>query len=578
VDWQVSSAKEAMTMSRQRCPLKSYFLAWLVSFGCSLAASQATLAAPRVLVVVPDRSFVPALAAWEAHRIAQGYRIEYQVAPKDSDALQSLIAKWAKEISEQQVFVLLAGDSPTMASRLSALPAASPSVPTAYVPARAIQKFGPEKQIATDLHFSDRDLNGVPDLAIGRIPAATPDQLASYLKRVIQYEQLEDYTEWRDRLEVVAGIGGFGVLTDAAIELATRRLLGVGIPESRSIGLVHASVNSPHCPDPNRFQETVLQRLNRGPAFWIYIGHGHVQTLDNFRIADQSLEILHRRSIDRVQIPNSQTIALFFACYTGAFDAREPCLAESLLLQPQGPIAVVASTRVTMPYGMANLGAELMSECYGQQCSTIGELLLKAKIRSIAPDDSNAQLASLRPMLEQFAQALSPEGHQLEDERIDHLALIHLLGDPTLRLSHPNSLRLDCPTQVSDESPVPVRLQLPSASKVTIELALRRDKLPGNLPQPNQDRGPEKFFQSIGMRYEAAQQTCLLRQQGELAAGEHQLQIDLPPLPRGKYLLRARAEHAGGWSLASQPLTISPVEQIKEKGAQADRASVEVLR
>jgi hypothetical protein len=565
-----------MTMSWQLWPLKRF--GWLVSLCCSLAGWQTVCAAHRVLVVVPDRSFVPALAAWEAHRISQGYRIEYQVAPRESDALQSQIAQWAKGLSEQRVFVLLAGDSPTMASRFSALPATSPSVPTGYIPARAIQKFGPEKQIATDLHFSDRDLNGIPDLAIGRIPASTPEQLASYLDRVIQYELSEDYTEWRDRLEVVAGIGGFGVLTDAAIEVATRRLLGLGIPESREIGLVHASANSPHCPDPNRFQQTVLQRLNRGPAFWIYIGHGHVQTLDNFRIADQSLEILHHRSIDRVQIHNSQTIALFFACYTGAFDAREPCLAESLLLQRQGPIAVVASTRVTMPYGMANLGAELMSQCFGQQCPTVGELLLQAKIRSIAPDDTNAPLASLRPMLEQFAQALSPEGHHLEDERMDHLALIHLLGDPTLRLSHPNPLPLDCPTQLSNDSPLPIRLQLPSASKVTIELALRRDKLPSNIPQPKQDSNLEEFFQGLGMRYQAAQQTCLHRQEGELAAGEHQLKIELPSVPRGKYILRARAEHAGGWSLASRPLTINSAEPTKDKNSKAERDSVDLRR
>jgi hypothetical protein len=113
---------------------------------------------------------------------------------------------------------------------------------------------------------------------------------------------------------------------------------------------------------------------------------------------------------------------------------------------------------------------------------------------------------------------------------------------------------------------------------VTIELALRRDKLPGNLPQPKQDSNLDEFFQGLGMRYEAAQQTCLLRQQGELAAGDHQLQIELPALPRGKYLLRARAEHAGGWSLASQPLTISVADQTKEKGVQAERDSAEVRR
>jgi len=242
-------------MSKQRWPLKSFLFAGLICLGCNLVPSQAALAAPRVLVVVPDRSFVPALADWEAHRIAQGYRVEYQVAPKDSDALQALIAQWAKGITEQQVFVLLAGDSPTMASRFSELPAAAPTVPTAYVPARAIQRFGPEKQIATDLHFSDRDLNGIPDLAIGRIPAATPDQLASYLNRVIQYEQLEDYAEWRDRLEVVAGLGGFGVLTDGAIELA-RPTTASTLRRSASLNASRAIAQMRRSDEPGRSTRT----------------------------------------------------------------------------------------------------------------------------------------------------------------------------------------------------------------------------------------------------------------------------------------------------------------------------------
>jgi hypothetical protein len=113
---------------------------------------------------------------------------------------------------------------------------------------------------------------------------------------------------------------------------------------------------------------------------------------------------------------------------------------------------------------------------------------------------------------------------------------------------------------------------------VTIELALRRDKLPSNIPQPKQDSNLEEFFQGLGMRYQAAQQTCLHRQEGELAAGEHQLKIELPSVPRGKYILRARAEHAGGWSLASRPLTINSAEQTKDKNSKAERDSVDLRR
>lgn len=49
---------------------------------------------------------------------------------------------------------------------------------------------------------------------------------------------------------------------------------------------------------------------------------------------------------------------------------------------PNGPIAALAGTRMTMPYGMSALGADLDS-CFIEQSATLGELVLAAKQRAV---------------------------------------------------------------------------------------------------------------------------------------------------------------------------------------------------
>jgi hypothetical protein len=55
---------------------------------------------------------------------------------------------------------------------------------------------------------------------------------------------------------------------------------------------------------------------------------------------------------------------VLIACYTGAIDARDDSLAEELVLDEQGPIAAIAATRVTMPYGNTVLGCELLRAAF----------------------------------------------------------------------------------------------------------------------------------------------------------------------------------------------------------------------
>ena len=136
-------------------------------------------------------------------------------------------------------------------------------------------------------------------------------------------------------------------------------------------------------------------------------------------------ELLHRR--------RPRPIAVLLACYTGQFDALDDCLAEELLRAEGGPVAAVASSRVTMPYGMSVLGLELLAAYFEDRPSTLGEWFLTAKRNSLARPRTDEQSRTLDSM----AKTLNPKQTDLAEERREHVLLFNLLGDPLLRLPQP---------------------------------------------------------------------------------------------------------------------------------------------
>ena len=72
------------------------------------------------------------------------------------------------------------------------------------------------------------------------------------------------------------------------------------------------------------------------------MGHGLPTELDRVRRHAGSEPILSVADVPKLRCPVRSPLAVFVACYTGAFDARADSLAEELLLAEQGPIAVVA--------------------------------------------------------------------------------------------------------------------------------------------------------------------------------------------------------------------------------------------
>ena len=229
--------------------------------------------------------------------------------------------------------------------------------------------------MASDNDYGDLDDDGLPDLAVGRVPARSARQLQDYLARVIQYESSEDFSTWRRDVHVVAGVGGFGAMADSLIEMTSRHFLTDRLPAWVNLSMTQANLNSHYCPDPLVFSQTCLDRLNAGGLFWIYMGHGFVDRLDSFRLGDQAHPIMtsnHLPSVD-IQYP---PIAVFLACYTRALDAGERAMRQ-LVLKPTGRsprLPPVAFPR----YGLAVLSDGLLQGCYFEQLPTLGEIFLSA--------------------------------------------------------------------------------------------------------------------------------------------------------------------------------------------------------
>jgi hypothetical protein len=472
---------------------------------CFLAVCLATLsAAPVDTLVVCPAAFRPALAPWLAHRTAQGHRIALAPGNLTSDALRNEIRRQARQGGLE--YVVLVGDAaPT---GLAAGPVDALSVPTCLIPAKVTPRFGSESLIASDNGYADTDDDALPELAVGRLAADTPDELARIVAKILAYERNADFGSWRRNVNLVAGLGGFGALADTAIEMAARRIIVNGVPASFTTHITYGNWRSPYCPNPLQFRQAVLESLSEGSTCWIYVGHAWPHRLADVEVPGGSYASLARADMNLVRSRHSAPIACLLACYTAAFDRPDDCLAEEMLRSPGGPVAVVGGSRVTMPYAMAVLGCELMDEFFSTEPTTLGRALVRAKRRMLAAPAPG----STRQAIDAMAALLNPVDPR--EELIEHLWLFNLLGDPLLRLRQPQTIHVGCPAEAARGETIEVTAQIPIAGRATLELVPRRDRPPAAAPRR------QKFAITAEMQAEFAETYRLANEPGLFSATE----------------------------------------------------------
>ena len=344
-----------------------------------------------IIITHPDlKSAVQPLADWRTkHGLRAMVVTTDQIYLRFSQGLQSTKAitdflRWSKETWPQPAprFVLLAGDASY--DPLNYLDAPNKNlVPTAFVNTVVMG------ETASDNFLADIDNDGLPDFAIGRFPAQTPEQLKTMINKTITYETLQTDAgaNWKNTITLIADDDDpfFSEFNDDLVQL---------LPDFFQKDKLVIGKNKD-------VKKHLIADWNAGRGLISYMGHG-------------ALDIWARESIfssDEISELHQQKhypIVLVWACLNGYFQhPQQTSLGETLLITPQkGAVAGLFPTGQTFPNDQHMMAEALFKEGLFEQ-QTIGEALLKA-VHALAPNNSGQR---------------------------DIINTFSLLGDPALKLS-----------------------------------------------------------------------------------------------------------------------------------------------
>jgi hypothetical protein len=225
---------------------------------------------------------------------------------------------------------------------------------TDFVPTKFLETD--RLETASDDWFGDFNNDGVPEIAVGRLPARSVDEVEIMVHKIMSYEQ---------------GAKGNGVLLVADtndgfnFESSNDRLRAL-VPAGTPVQEIRRGS------DPSAGQHLV-DALNDGKKVVNYNGHG---SIDLWRA-----NLL--TSGGAATLTNSQKLSIVVAmtCLNGYFvDERIESLAHALLSAREGgAVAMWSSSGMTNPDGQALADQELFRQIFNGTSARLGDATIKAK-------------------------------------------------------------------------------------------------------------------------------------------------------------------------------------------------------
>jgi hypothetical protein len=219
----------------------------------------------------------------------------------------------------------------------------------------------PHGLFASDSYFGDvAGDDGVPEIAVGRLPVMTEVELQALIDKISNYE------------------GSAGSWTGNALMLADNPDQGGNFPADSDYlanllaGYTVDKVYLPDFADVNAARQQVINGFNSGAALVNYIGHAGLD-----RLATEGL----LRSVDVSALQNGDKLPIMTAmtCVVARFEIPGyDTLSEALLLKGNGGAAAVwAPTGASLNYLAVKLAAGFFQAAFQGQETVLGKALLK---------------------------------------------------------------------------------------------------------------------------------------------------------------------------------------------------------
>lgn len=485
-------------------------------------------------LVIAPAEWQRALGDWTEYRTRQGHTVTVE-APTEDIAAQ--IARSRERSKGALRFVMLVG--------------AVDQIPTNYRDADIISQWEKDPRVATDAPYADLDGDGMPDLALGRLTADSVEETERMLARSIDYEEEAPGGMWQRRLQMIGGVAGFGQVQDLAIEALTGSFLHRDVPAAVDVSLTYAHPHSPFCPPPATITDVVRERVAEGALLLAYVGHGSRRALDQLQHGETKYPIFRAPDAKTLTAGRTPPLAVLIACSTGHLDGKDDCLAEELLHHGEGPIAVIASSRVSTPYGNGIVAKELLEALYVQRVTTVGEAHV-ATLRGLLTHYGSEQLPedATRAQIERFARTYhEKDAGRRKREREEHARLYHLFGDPLLRVRVPAELSWSAPASHRLGTPLTLSGSSPVAGVVTLELVRRRDQIPR--------KAPDKTTEQFAADYAASNERTVHSESHEIASGDFAFDVEIPPeIEPGHYYVRAFVDDGARGAMGGSKLRL----------------------
>ncbi len=344
---------------------------------------RAASSAADYLAIGPDDLLAP-LDPLLALRTSQGLRVmsiplqaiydQFNDGFPEPEAIQKFLAFTHQSWQTAPRYVMLVGDA-TYDPRGYLAPPDANRLPTFFIQT----VFGGET--ASDVLFAQLDEDGLPDVAIGRVPARSAAQVRSLATKLLAYEQAAQNTEQAAQNTEQAALDSEQA---AGGESWTRRVLAVSDGNDTSFA-ADAQTFLDQLPDG--FESTlyspaagavdanaeITKHLDEGVFFMAYFGHGSMVMWGKDRLFSTE---------DAAKLSNTHLpLVMNMSCLTGLFThPKQESLAEVLLFQPDGgAAAVLAPTSLTLPTDQAMLSGPLAQALGQDSAATVGEWLLQAQ-------------------------------------------------------------------------------------------------------------------------------------------------------------------------------------------------------